>query len=302
MKSTDILIIVDLEGIIGMKKGVTKEYARFLMIRELQYVVNTITEYNELCSITICDVHNDGTLLSNGLVATNIKCLNGINKLTRTPWNYDIAMLIGFHAMANQGGIFDHTFRSDIEGIYLESTREAIGEISGLVLFSENKGVPVIFISGEGNFENEVSTKKIPIHKVNDKDDLDKQYKELCNFIAISLESHINPVVSHEKQRVFVRVDNSDKVLRLQSDGFSISDKEVVFDSIEDFFLNLYRFGDALNRATSHIIKENLQLARRIQMANIGKGECENIMQLLSKPISMINEEDRLMIRQSLNL
>lgn len=302
MKYNNILLIVDLEGIIGMKKDVTLVDARMLMIKELQYIVDIIYDYNPKSNISICDAHNDGTLLNKGLTNESITYINGIDNLANCNWNFDCALLIGFHAMANKGSHFDHTFRNDIVKIYYEDTNLSLGEIASLITWIETKNIPVILVSAEGNFTDEVVEKNCYIHKVVYNSVQDEQYAQLCYLLNTALNNPIDISLSKIQKKVVVLINNPDKLNVLSSKGFTINSTGIVFESVEKFFLSLYEFAYALNSAAVQVMKDNKKLAQAIRSANISKEDCSCILYLLSKPIDEICASERDYIRRCLDL
>lgn len=210
MNYSNILIVADLEGIVGLDKHFSILNARRMMIRELQCIVKIIKNYNSSCLINICNVHNDGNLLDTGFFTNRVNYIDGILKLLQGEWYYDCALLVGFHAMTGNGGLFDHTFRSDFVKMHFEGCIEPIGEVATLITWLESKGIPVILVSAEGNVDCELINRNIILHKVDNSKNSEIQLDTLCRNIESALSVYAQNVVVKDNRAICIQLDNSD--------------------------------------------------------------------------------------------
>lgn len=300
-----ILIVSDLEGIIGFQGFCSQEDLRRLMTKQLHFGFQVIRRIlGQKSKITICDVHNDGLLLdAMEFSHKGLQLLQGITSLSSCSWDYDIAILFGFHGMRNRLGKFSHTFRDDIIRMWRENSNADIGEVSSFICWIESKGVPVVLVSGEGDFASETVSSKRLMHQVNCEESEEALYADLEKKLVECLANRATSIKpSEDTQTVYVEVDNKEKLSILAHEGFCVRNEAFAFSSFDAFFKNGYSFADALNRATMQIIRKNLCLAKEIKRQNIEEKMPCHLFPVLSKPINLIDHNDREFIRESLLL
>lgn len=304
-KPRKVLIVADLEGIIGFNYYAPIETEKKLMNEELQYAIGCILEKEKNCEITVCNIHRDGLLLAEeDIMPARASLLKGVDALVACSWDFDFAIMLGFHGKANSGGIFDHTFRPDFARMWRTENNVDIdtGEVAAFSLWIESKGIPVILVSGEGNFDDEIRNATCRIHKVNRFQSYDEQYCSLDADIAAGLRKEHTLDNADDSAMIFIQVDNLDKVPILESKGFATKDGCIVFDNLECFFRNLYKFAAALSTAYKQVADVNLKFAYSIKELAVEKQDYPELNEIFAKPLELVNEADRNAVKQRLGL
>ena len=296
-----VLIVADLEGIIGLST-LGSEASKNLMSSELNFIVNYISRTTETREITVCDIHNYGLLLEREDFAQEITLIKGIDKLWGCGWNFDFAIMVGFHGKTDSGGLFDHTFRNDFIRLWCPGIDSDMGEVAAFSLWIESKGIPVVLVSGEGNFDDEIKRTSCIIHKVIHTQSIAGQYHTLVEDLKKSMSTIHGPLYFEDTHKVYVEVDNHDKLEIVANENFSIEDGAVVFNNLDCFFGELYPFVDALIKAYFRVAKENYSFANSIKKLNIAKHDYPELNDIFEKPIGLITEYDRNLIKQRLGL
>ncbi len=271
LQKNKILIVTDLEGIIGIKSLNDEERNIILYHNELQMLINIVKDfYNE--EITICNIHNnnmDKKILSEILLDENRITLLPLEKLPLYINSFQIAFMIGFHGMANSGGIFDHSFRLDI--INCQYDTKFIGEVGAFYRYLNNNGVSILFISGEGNFEKELDDIHIEatcIHKVAyDNINMSNEYDRFKNELINAINKKTKKTLMTYEAPFFIKVDNKDKYLILNRTPYHFvsNNNRFIFDTLDIFFKNIISFCTALNYATKIIRDKNYALINKIK-------------------------------------
>lgn len=155
-----VYVCTDLEGVSGVTsfdKQVQADSpyyddARKLLTAEVNAAAEGMLEEG-VTDVLVLDGHGPGAIRFEDLHPT-IKLLHGRpivleNALRQTLKGYDVAMMIGQHAMAGvQDGTLNHTQNSrTIE--YYKLNGQPIGEIAQFALCCGALGVPMIFLSGD---------------------------------------------------------------------------------------------------------------------------------------------------------
>lgn len=297
-----ILIIADLEGIIGMIGPRSHKSPGQLMMDQVILAAECIFDVEGNCLIEICDAHNDGQLLR-GMKCThpNVSFLYGIDELKNCGWDYAYCILLGFHAMANSGGVWDHTFRNDILHIWREGKDEYIGEVTALILWANSKAVPVALVSGEGPFAHEADAFSIPTYIINTRT-ISEQYAALRQAIRSGISCIKNVGYYVDEFKICVEVNNADKLILLSEKGYVVADGAVQFAGVEAFFNELYRFAADLNQANREIIYTNTEFARMLKKMDAQQDSLRELSEILHKPLPLLDAADRNLIRRRMNL
>lgn len=186
-----VLIIADLEGIIGLESLNDFSYNNQLLETELRMTITVLRSYN-FSDIYICNIHNNGMAYDKSLkllAEVERASLVNLNELSSNLSFYSFAIMIGFHGMIGSGGKHDHNFRLDITQCKIKN--EIMGEVGLFARYLENNGVRVLFISGEGNFikeiENELSD--IMVHNVMYEKDVQEEFCEFQKKLNLCLST-----------------------------------------------------------------------------------------------------------------
>lgn len=141
----NILIIVDLEVIIGVEDLWDAKENEMLLYKEIFTIINSIPEYMD---IYLCYDHNDGILPCN-LVKDLEPEIQIIKKMNNVDFslNYKTAFLIGYHGKKSDNCRFPHTYRIEIEKLLLG--KKEVGEIEIIINLLSYYKIPVSLISTE---------------------------------------------------------------------------------------------------------------------------------------------------------
>lgn len=149
-----ILVIVDIEGIIGVTNMADTKHNLELAYDELYMLISELKK-NNFSHITICNIHNDGNFFNKEMIDNlGANLIQGVQNLVPIVNEFSVSFMIGFHCKKNSGWRFDHTFRVDIEEIKFGENN--IGEVGTFYRWLTLEKVPVLFVSGEGNYQDEI--------------------------------------------------------------------------------------------------------------------------------------------------
>lgn len=155
-----VIMLTDLEGVSGvvsfeqqtMPANRYYEQAKALLTGEINAAVEgLISEGAE--DVVVVDGHGAGGVTFE-LLHPQARLLHGrplFSRELRNTWqkNFDVAVIVGQHAMAGvQHGNLNHT-QSSTTVDYYKLNGKYIGEIAQAALYSGALGVPVIFLSGD---------------------------------------------------------------------------------------------------------------------------------------------------------
>lgn len=303
--SEDILLLVDLEGIIGVKNILLYENCRKMMIDELFCVIKSLQK-NGFVQITVCNIHNDGNLLNdNDASVLHFRLIKGIKCLARQGVHFQFAILLGFHGMAGSGGQFGHTFRYDFDNVYFGNKR--FGEVGLYTRWLEINHVPVLLVSGEGDFKKELIPGGCEIHYVDNIRGMSllSKYEDLAFAVENCVKKQIREPHKVSNYMVSVEVDNSDKYTLLSKSPYKyyVVDQKFLFSSLNDFFEKLFDFCVALNKSSDEILQKNILLAKRIHKKGIQKGNINSQTQdILNLPLNRIDHSARLAIEKVMGM
>ena len=306
-----ILLLFDLEGVIGVLNLANMEENRKLAYRELSLVINYLKDA-KFHNITVCNIHDNGNCLSSDVLKSmGVDLIKGIQNLPFHIESFKFAIMLGFHGKRNSGGRFDHTFRTDILKMYYG--RKSIGEVGAYYMWLMSKGVMVSMISGEGNFKDEIENEDCVIHTIkpmlSNPDEISNEYIHLKQKLTCAIEIMLYKKLylrDNLSNRILITVDNPDKYIivgekkkiHLNKDG-----KSFEFLSIDDFFENLYTFAMELNKANKKIYENNIQFINRLKKIGYSKLELSRLLkEYLKKDILQINSEDRKNIAKKMEI
>ena len=147
---------------------------------------------------------------------------------------YDFAIMVGYHGMGGQLGIFPHTYRFDIKEILVNGT--PIGEVEVICRWLGSHGVPVILVTGdreatyEANYYNPYRTtcctknlfqSEFICHQL--------LYEKLLCSIDVALKLEKNLCLSHDTCIVTVEFYKPDVVGMLTD--YEVNENKRVFKS-----------------------------------------------------------------------
>lgn len=277
MENNKILVLIDIEGIIGVKSLRDEIENNKLAYIETEIVTKFLKEkgYHD---ITLCNIHDDGKSFEKSYFkGLNAKLLCGVKELLANIDGFTDAFLIGFHGKENSGGCFDHSFRTDIKSCRL--IKKEVGEIGLFTRWLESKKINVLFVSGEGNFMDEVSNEMdCIIHNVKygSRKEIDYLvFKNKLDKVTGLLHQNRNRRKIIEDGRIYVEVKNKDVYIILKNykkinnwkNGFE-------FESMQDFFESIIDFANELNYAEGLIYRENINFIKKMNIKEKNIVDC----------------------------
>ena len=295
----NILILLDIEGIIGIENMTDIEKNREKTYEQLICTIRKIREFEILDRIVIADIHNRGEMLEDDIIEKmNVELIRGIQNLIFQIDQFEYALMIGFHCKRYGGGKFPHTFRQDF--IWLKYGLEELGEVGIFYRWLTSKKINVIFISGEGDFKSEIDKYSGVIFQVLDTVDTNVIYKNYMMSLEMALREKKEKYEIFQEEKIIIKVNNKDKYKMLKIKGYKINKNgEIEFISLDEFFLELYRLAIDLNEINLYIYQENLKIVNCLNSLNLPKKKIYKIIEFIkNKDILDIDEFDRTIIKK----
>ena len=270
MKNDRLLLLVDLEGIIGFSGENSFQQNWELARAEMDSLLGALQTRGEQ-KLSVCVIHNDGSGFPEQFLSQrDLRLFESAGHLTESVQDVRCAILIGFHGMRDTGGCFDHSFRMDFVDLEYDGLR--LGEVGIFTRWLAGQGIPTLLVSGEGNFSKELGGIDCVIHRVppylKEADELERVRRELADAALSALQSRDWPHLAGYagKGPLTVRVDNPDKYLLLKDlPNADVRDDRFVFPDLNIFIANLYPFCLRLNQAIGQIAEKNIRLAKRLR-------------------------------------
>lgn len=273
----NILIIVDLEGIIGVNNLKDEQKIEKLLYKEIKVIIDAIPEKYKLY---FCYEHN------NGLIPNSIKNLKRdiifISKVENIDFSmkYDISFLIGFHGRKFDICKFPHVYRDEIDHIFLGDYE--VGEIeiiSNLLAFYK---IPVVLISAE----------KIVIdnllydccyHIVDDNADREVQYKELGNCVKKSLV-YEGERITYDSSSLKIKYDR-DTLIFSEASGIYLQSE---FRDTLDFCKKISTIAKKLNKIAERSILFMLKEINRMKPESLEEVKEQYVKDLIITDIDKV--------------
>ncbi len=297
----NILILTDLEGVIGYTISSDIEQILNHWVKNLSIVTNFLYKHQKDVSITICDTHNNGFYCSEIEKRMNderISIIGGIKPMLEILSSFDAGLLIGFHGKAGAEGKYSHSFRYDFVNIFCETMNRSVGEIYLFSRLLESYKIPVFFVSGEGFFEDELKPHCV-YYRTGIARNIEEDYLLFTqkinlsiNFFFSSVAFNEDPKNNFEEGTITVELDNLDKVQYASQNGFEIENNQIAFKDVASFFSNIVQLSYLMNEANKEIYRNNIAFARSL----VPYKELlldDSILEILRKPLNTINKNDR---------
>ncbi|MDU5080434.1 M55 family metallopeptidase [uncultured Tissierella sp.] len=277
----NILVIIDLEGIIGVEDLWDNKRNEVLLYKEISVIINSIPDN---INIYLCYDHNDGILPGN-LVEKLSPEINIIKKIRNIDFSidYKTAFLVGFHGKKSDHCRFPHTFRDEIE--ILSLGEKEVGEIEMVTNLLSYYKIPVSLISTEASVIDYLDYDCI-YHDI-DKGDMSSIYLNLENDVKKALNSEIS-LSKFDDSKVEIIYNNyvQRRVKALELD-IKISFKDTI-----DFFRYLPNLHIPLNHIISKDLENMFEELVRNKPESLELVKDENIRKLLDKDINLITYLD----------
>lgn len=283
------LILADLEGIYGVTNLFDSETNKSLLLAQIKRTIDCI-KTTEDTIVKVCLIHDDGRMDIKKDVLNLGACYygSGIKSLLSSESAADYAVLIGFHSKAGGSGVFPHSFKLEIERVSTDD--KDVGEVYMFSKFFKLRGTKVIFVSGEGFFDDEMVFEGTITHYINNSSGYEDSLTTALNAPAESIKSFVTD------DEVLLYLNNTDYYNLIDHSSYSKERKCFVFDSIQNFFEKIIELAIEINRASVIIRRTNLNFAKEIsRLVKSGQAEMPDI-ELLNKDIFLFNEFEREMV------
>ncbi|WIV10381.1 M55 family metallopeptidase [Proteiniborus sp. MB09-C3] len=293
----NILIMADLEGIIGVTNLYDKTDCQEKMCKEVSVLLDCLIERNEF-NIYFCDAHDNGkTTMPLWEQYSNVNFISCF-------WNidldikYDYAILTGFHAK-NGTGLMAHSFRPEIDKVHIGDVE--VGEIGIFINYLSFYSIPTIFLSAEEEAITELNdigckcAVNISNYSKNDKEiSLETKYRQYADNLNYAIDNKEKYCNSYIDEKIYIEFIHEDYLNYLVSSSkFKMENGVIKFENTIDFIAKAYGMAMSLNEV--YHIKYNELL--RTMRANFNKFDPstikdENLKKLLNTGIRSYNYDD----------
>lgn len=276
------LIIADLEGITDVYTLENDEESRTLYTDEICMYIEALIK-NEIFNIDVCDIHNEGNMISRIIEKysnddVNIQLISTMSNLTFKN-KYDFAFLVGFHGMNRSCGILPHTIRFNFEEIKVYSKKLKcfipIGEVELYSRWLGSRGIPVILVTGdreacyEGNcfnsYRETCCTKSIF-------ENIEVQRALIYSKIKKSVGGSINLVhqkcLAEDKEEILIKFYNEDLTEFLSNLGYKRKGDNISFKTCFDFVENLDFLINKLIDFDKDCLSKNIEFLKEIRKSS----------------------------------
>lgn len=271
---------MDLEAVIGVKDLWDEDTNKILLYKEVSTIMSSISSN---INIYLCYSHNDGILPDS--VKNLNKSINIIEKINNINFyiNYERAFLVGFHGKRSDECKFPHTFRTEIDKLFLQG--KEVGEIEMIVNLLSYYNIPVSLISTESEVIKYLNYKCI-YHDINEENE-NLAYERLENDVRSAINNKLDILKYNDSEVKIVfnkHVQNMAKKL--------ILDIKTSFKDTVDFFNYLPDLHIPLN----YIIEKDMEnMYRNIfiyKPKSLSLIKDENVKKLLNKDIDKLSYID----------
>lgn len=300
-----VLLIMDMEGCIGVYDMEDRINSRKLMIDETDILLNHLVH---ICgfSVTVVDSHDSGHNVDelvekypNVSFAAHIWNVKNIE-------TFDFALLSGFHSRSGVSGWFAHTLRPEIDSVLLAG--KIVGEIELMTNFLAFYGVKVCFVAGDESAKEEVKRSKALFfptkHAGIVSPPKSEIYKSLISKMEQSLTSRENDPYFYNDGIIEVQFQNNDYLRFFPSYFFLIEDNRIVFQNVIDFYNNAFSFCRYLNAAMAHRIEaiRRIKNVIRNEFSDSAKFSLihDDVENILEKNVFELTSEDICMVKKIL--
>lgn len=295
-----VLIVTDLEGVIGID-SIFSSNRELLLFKELDVIIECLEQRN-VRNISICYTHDGGRLKGTDyLKLKGYRTFYGIGNIVFD--NYDYAIMSGFHAKKNSGGVFDHTLRHDIDRIIYNG--KEIGEIQLFAYWLETRNVPVKLVIGEAAAVKESSCLNCVFcdvkNRYNFRDKLlhEQMYARIRDSVnALYDEKQVknSRIKRFDTEKVFLKFINNDIADLMEQRGYSRHEDCLMFESLDALVCNVHKLALDLNDVYAFIIKENTEFAVLLRKQRDRLVISDEISYILNLPIDQITSKHKSII------
>ena len=284
-----ILLVVDMEGCIGINSLSDKMYCKQCVEKEVDYVVKCINDLQK-SEIHILDCHNDGTTLDEYCSKNNIPHIAHVWSLDGEN-EYDMAMLIGFHSKNGMKGILSHTIRPEIDKMYLGNTD--IGELRLVENILAYYRIPIVYISGDKTVKDELEPSNYVFCEVKG---INLCKDKILENIRNSIKSALNLQVvakPYDNSNISLSLINNSFLRNIPREQFVVNKNKILFKESLSFISSMCILSEYLNLSSYY---QKLRIKRLVSKIKINKiminAEDNRVQALLNKNYLTLSDND----------
>lgn len=284
-----ILLVVDMEGCIGINSLFDKIYCKHCVEEEVDYIIKCINDLRK-SEIHILDCHNDGTTLDEYCLKNNIPHIAHVWSLDGEN-EYDMAMLIGFHSKNGMNGILSHTIRPEIDKMYLGDTD--IGELRLVENILAYYRIPIVYVSGDKTVKEELGPSNYVFCEVKGINLCkDKIFENIRNSIKSAL--HLQAVVKqYDNSKISLSLINNSFLRNIPREQFVVNKNKILFKDSLSFISSMCILSEFLNLSSYY---QKLRIKRLVSKIKMNKNridaEDDSIQALLNKNYLTLSDNE----------
>ncbi len=297
MSKRNILILSDLEGVIGIYDLNDSEYCKNMYEKELTIIFDTIL-LREQSNIYFCNMHD------NGGMNLNLKHLypqiNFIDNFLSIDFSirYDCSMFFGFHSMGGTDGILSHSFRDDIMEVNIGN--KIVGELQIYINWLSYYKIPVILVSCDDVAMEEIKKvnciKNISKYKENRNESLEYLYNRLKENILLSLELPLKNT-EYDDSNISIKFINDDFLKYFESINYDLKENYICYYDTLEFIDDMINLSNILNEASQkeYLLISSFVKNLRMNYSNFSVKEIndDDFTIFINKDIRSISEFER---------
>lgn len=300
MNEKNILLLSDLEGIIGVYNLDEDEINKKLYMKEISIIFDTIIK-NKFYNIYYCDIHDNGSMRL--LLQDKYPNVHFIEEFINIDFNvhYEAAYLTGFHARCNTDGILCHSFRNDFYEVYLGD--KVVGELEIYINWLSYYDIPIAFVSCDDVAMEEIRRvdciKNISKSKNNllNNNNFDKNYEKLSKNILLGLTNKHIGVTQYKNDKVRIKLADNSIIYKLDKKVFNIKNQLIEFTDTINFIEKIIVLANELNRLIYEEFNNNVNFINKLR-SEYSHVKVENILddkfsKIINKDFSTLDEDER---------
>lgn len=309
MDKMKILIVSDLEGVVGVYDLIDPEMYSELYNNEIHVIIDTLISLG-INDITVCDVHDNGDTINESYL--NKKGIKFVSKFWNidTAINYDMAFLTGFHGMNNSVGYFPHTLRNDILSLEIRGLF-SIGEVELFMRWLSYHNIPVTLVIGDSAAvweANRTDPKVTPcmVKDIRLKDDISitNGYKRITEGVRKAITSNSSSLAPCINNALYLKLINSDFYSEM-SGAWKITKEGLFFNSYDELVFSMGQLCKELNRIDQIVISRSRAFIHKVRpyLKSHKKGELmdSTIGPILRKDLITLTKEDQDIVNNYIN-
>ncbi|QSX05562.1 M55 family metallopeptidase [Sedimentibacter sp. zth1] len=292
----NILILADMEGIIGIYDMSDKDKCKSYMETEIKLLLDELISNDEF-EIYFCDIHDNGETTSElySLYPTVnfIKCYWNIDFKIK----YDYAMLTGLHAKSGIG-VLAHSFRDEIKNVFLGE--RIVGEIEVFINLLAYYKIPTIFVSADEQAMNEIPSyvvstniSKSSLDKEKVKNNLTKKYKAYVKNLRYGLSHRDRAKYKYNSDSVQIELQDNNLLQYLEDSGIYTKSNMIYINDNVKIMDNLLKVANLMNTYyKNEYVKLLKKLREKFRNCDFNNIKSKKMKRILSIPLQNLSLDD----------